>query len=72
MLFLLDQGTFQTACAKCVCDSFLSDIWVPQISNHCISIPSHSYSKEQPLRYDCYSTSYQLLCVMDNEKVILK
>lgn len=69
---LLDQGTLQTARAGSVCECVLSDIWMPQISNHCISIPSRGYSKEQPLRYDCYSTSFQLLCVMDNEKVILK
>lgn len=69
---LLDQGTLETAHAVRVCECFLSDIWAPQISNHCISISSHSYSKEQPLRYDCYTTSFQLLCVMDNEKVILK
>lgn len=38
-----------------------------------IVFPSrHSYSKEQPLRFDCCSTSNQLLCVMDNEKVFLK
>ena len=35
--FLLDQGTLQTARAECVCECFLSDIWLPQISNHCIS-----------------------------------
>ncbi len=71
-MLLLDQGTLQTVHAECVCDCFLSDIWVTQISNHCISIPSYSYSKEQLLRYDCCSTSFQLLCVMDNKKVILK
>lgn len=66
LCFLLEQeNPSDRDCAECGYDCFLSDIGVPQIGNHCIFIVTVKSSFSG-------MTSYQLLCVLDNENVILK